>query len=265
MSIQLFKAPEAPAAKFTVLTGGLENGGSHPTPHSPGPEDERRHRITNSPVVFFLRPMGLNDVDAIAPWFENLEDLSLFDRNSPAPMGLEALREYWKADFAAGPPPQKAYWYVARGPDGEPAAIGGLQSINYYHGDAVLPVFVARPMRGRGIGIRMIGLLLDLAFDRLRLTRVTTYYREDNEISARMIRKAAFSEEGRLRKAWHCNGSHLDTVVAGVLRDDWARRRDELRDTLDPKTILQFGTDAGERPWLAGRRKGFPLNCHPGV
>jgi RimJ/RimL family protein N-acetyltransferase len=201
----------------------------------------------NSSGVFSMRPMGLNDVDAIAVWFENLEDLSLFDRNSPAPMGLEALREYWKSDFAAGTLPQKAYWYIAHGCSGEPAALGGLQEINYFRGDAVLPVFVARQARGRGIGIRMIGMLLDLAFDRLRLTRVTTYHREDNEISARMIRKAAFSEEGRLRKAWHCNGRHLDTVVAGVLREDWAKRREELRDTLDRKTVLRFGTDAGER------------------
>ncbi len=201
----------------------------------------------SSSRVFSLRPMGLSDVDAIAPWFENLEDLSLFDRNAPAPMGLEALREYWKADFASGPPPQKAYWYIARSAAGEPVAVGGLQSINYFHGDGVLPVFVAQPMRGQGIGLRITCMLLDLAFDRLRLARVTTFYREDNDISARMIRKAAFVEEGRLRQAWHCNGRHLDMIVAGVLREDWASRRDELRGELDRKTILRFGADAGER------------------
>ncbi len=197
--------------------------------------------------IFSLRPMGLSDLDAIAGWFENLEDLALFDRNAPVPMGLEALREYWKADFAPGPPPQKSYWYMARGAGGEPAAIGGLQSINYLHGDAVLPVFVAKPVRRRGLGLRMTCLLLDLAFDRLRLSRVTTYCREDNTISARMIRKVGFQEEGRLRKAWHCNGSHLDTVVAGILRDEWLSRRDELRRELDPATVLTFGANAGDR------------------
>lgn len=208
---------------------------------------------SNSPSVFSMRAMGLSDVDAIAAWFENLDDLSLFDRNAPAPMGLEALREYWKADFAAGPPPPKAYWYIARGSSGEPAALGGLQSINYFHGDAILPVFVARQVRGRGIGIRLTGMLLDLAFDRLRLTRVTTYYREDNEVSARMIRKAAFTEEGRLRKAWLCDGRYLDMVVAGVLREDWARGRDKLRNELDGRTILKFSANSSERyAWPGG-------------
>jgi RimJ/RimL family protein N-acetyltransferase len=197
--------------------------------------------------VFAVRPMKMSDIDDIATWFENLDDLSLFDRNSPAPMGLEALREYWKADLAAAPPPQKAYWYIARGPDVAAAALGGLQSINYFHGDAVLPVFVAPSARQQGLGLRMTCLLLDLAFDRLHLARVTTFFREDNEISSRMIRKAAFREEGRLRKAWLCNGRRLDMIVAGVLREDWTNCREELRGALDPQTILKFGADASER------------------
>lgn len=201
----------------------------------------------SSSRIFTVRPMKMNDIDDIATWFEDLDDLSLFDRNSPAPMGLEALREYWKADLAAAPPPQKAYWYVARGPDGGAAVLGGLQSINYFHGDAVLPIFVAPTARQQGLGLRMTCLLLDLAFDRLHLTRVTTYFREDNEISSRMIRKAAFREEGRLRKAWLCNGRKLDMIVAGVVREDWMERREALRGTLDAQTILKFGVDGSDR------------------
>jgi RimJ/RimL family protein N-acetyltransferase len=197
--------------------------------------------------IFTVRPMKLSDVEDIASWFENLDDLSLFDRNSPAPMGLEALREYWKADLATAPPPQKAYWLIARGEDGEAAVLGGLQSINYFHGDAVLPVFVAPSARRQGLGLRMTCLLLDLAFDRLHLTRVTTYFREDNEISSRMISKAAFREEGRMRKAWLCNGRQLDMIVAGVLREEWTKRRETLRGALDSQTILKFGSDANER------------------
>jgi RimJ/RimL family protein N-acetyltransferase len=206
--------------------------------------------------IFTVRPMKMNDIDDIAAWFENLDDLSLFDRNSPAPMGLEALREYWKGDLAAAPPPQKAYWYIARGLDGGAAALGGLQSINYFHGDAVLPVFVARSARQQGLGLRMTCLLLDLAFDRLHLTRVTTYFREDNEISSRMIRKAAFCEEGRLRRAWLCNGRQLDMIVAGVLREDWMNRREALRGALDSQTILKFGADGSERYAWPGNALG---------
>ncbi|MGH6873767.1 MAG: GNAT family N-acetyltransferase, partial [Aestuariivirgaceae bacterium] len=94
---------------------------------------------------------------------------------------------------------------------------------------------------------RMTCLLLDLAFDRLHLTRVTTYFREDNEISSRMISKAAFREEGRMRKAWLCNGRQLDMIIAGVLREEWVKRREALRGALDSQIILKFGADANER------------------
>jgi RimJ/RimL family protein N-acetyltransferase len=197
----------------------------------------------NTSKIFTVRPMKLNDIDDIAPWFEDPDDLSLFDRNSPAPMGIEALREYWKADLAAAPPPQKAYWYIARDPNGKEAVLGGLQGINYFHGDAVLPVFVAPSARHQGLGLRMTCLLLDLAFDRLHLRRVTTYFRQDNEISSRMIRKAAFREEGRMRKAWLCNGHQFDTIIAGVLREEWTSHRETLRAALDTQTVLKLASN----------------------
>ena len=206
-----------------------------------------------APYVLSIRALEMSDIDAIATWFGDPEDLSLFERSSPLPKGRETLRENWKEDLAAGPPPAKAFWYVACNTAGEPVAIGGLQTINYPSGDCVLPIFVARAMRRRGIGIRLIGLLLDFAFDRLRLTRVTTYYREDNEISAKLVGRAAFKEEGRMRKAWFCKGTHFDMVVAGVLREEWAKRRNALQGELDRKTILRFGADETDRlAWPRG-------------
>lgn len=205
--------------------------------------------MTKNSRIFTVRPMKLNDIDDIAPWFEDLDDLSLFDRNSPAPMGADALREYWKADLATAPPPQKAYWYIARNSNGKEAALGGLQNINYFHGDAVLPVFVGPSARRQGLGLRMTCLLLDLAFSRLHLRRVTTYFRQDNEISSRMIRKAAFREEGRLRKAWLCNGRQLDMIVAGVLREEWTEHREALRAALDSQTVLKLAYDGNQYAW----------------
>jgi RimJ/RimL family protein N-acetyltransferase len=199
--------------------------------------------------IFTVRPMKLKDIDDIASWFEDIDDLSLFDRNTPAPMGADALREYWKADLATAPPPQKAYWYIARNSKGEEAVLGGLQNINYFHGDAVLPVFVAPSARQQGLGLRMTCLLLDLAFSRLHLRRVTTYFRQDNEISSRMIRKAAFREEGRMRKAWLCNGGALDVIVAGVLREEWTNHRESLRAALDTRTVLKLAYDGDQYAW----------------
>ncbi len=191
--------------------------------------------------IYSVRPMELGDVDLIAPWFNNLEDLSLFNRSSPIPSGRELLREHWKQDLTDSGGPAAAYWYLVTDSKGIPAAIGGLRSVNPIHGDGVLPVFVGRNFRNKGIGFRLIVFLLDLAFGRLRLERVTTYYREDNLTSAKLLERAAFKEEGRLRRAWFNGGSHFDMIVAGVLWQEWKKRREELKDEIANAVKLEFG------------------------
>jgi RimJ/RimL family protein N-acetyltransferase len=201
-----------------------------------------------------VRALELGDIDTIAPWFDDPEDLSLFERSSPLPTSRDAVRLSWKEDLEAGSLPAKAFWYTACGTAGEPAAIGGLQSVDYVNGNCVLPIFVAKPMRGRGIGLRLTALLLDLAFDSLRLTRVTTYYREDNEIIAKLVMKTAFKKEGTMRKTRFFNGEHLDMIVAGVLREEWAKRRAVLQDELDASVVLRFGTGtSGRLTWPNGK------------
>lgn len=205
------------------------------------------------PIILSVRPMTIADIDAVAGWFDSIDDVSFFDRNAVVPAPLDAVREQWREDFDCTSMPPKALWYIAEDPSGRPAAIGGLRSINYINGDAVLPAFVARHVRRRGVGIRLVAMLLDAAFSRLRLVRVTTYYREDNVVSAKITRKAGFREEGRLRKALLANGCHHDMVMVGQLHDEWLSRRELLHDELDRDTVLRYSGPGNERyDWPRG-------------
>jgi RimJ/RimL family protein N-acetyltransferase len=127
---------------------------------------------------FTMRPMTLDDIETVAVWLQDVDDLSLFDRNMAVPPSQDTVRDSWKADLAIAKFPS-AYWFVVESYDREPVAIGGLQSVNYVHGDAVLPILVSKAARGKGLGLRAAMILLDLAFDRLRLRRVTTFFRSD--------------------------------------------------------------------------------------
>lgn len=210
---------------------------------------------TREPTFLNVRPMTISDIDAVADWFDSIDDVSFFDRTAVVPTPLEAVRESWKTDFDPAAMPPKALWYIAEDNSGRSAAIGGLRAINYINGDAVLPAFVGRHMRGRGLGIRLIGMLLDAAFTRLRLVRVTTYYREDNVISARITRKAGFTEEGRLRKALLANGCHHDMMVMGLLREEWSARRETLQSELNGDVVLRFpGAGNEQYDWPRGQR-----------
>jgi RimJ/RimL family protein N-acetyltransferase len=202
---------------------------------------------TRERMILNVRPMMIGDIEAVADWFDSIDDVSFFDRSAVVPTALDAVRESWKSDLDPAAVPPSALWYIAEDHLGRPAAIGGLRSINYINGDAVLPAFVARRVRGRGVGVRLVAMLLDAAFTRLRLVRVTTYYREDNVISARITQKAGFREEGRVRKALLANGCHLDMVVMGLLQEEWGARREDLQMELDGNTILRFPGPGNEQ------------------
>jgi RimJ/RimL family protein N-acetyltransferase len=188
-------------------------------------------------TVLTLRPMLLADVDLLAKWFEDAADYALFDRNATIPVSVEALREAWEEELSS--PKSKARWFIVEDSKHVSLALGGLQSINAVHGDAVLPVFISRRARGRGIGTRLIGLLFDIAFDELKLARVTTYLRSDNVISRRLTSKVGFVEEGRIRRAWRADGYRFDMMALGILRDEWAALRPRLSAELGQHLVIK--------------------------
>ncbi|MFK7942031.1 MAG: GNAT family N-acetyltransferase [Paracoccaceae bacterium] len=172
-----------------------------------------------------LRPMGMDDLAHISTWFWNMDDVAMFDRTTPLPTNKDALHESWRAALSHTDPP-KALWFVAETVDGKPLGIGGLQSINYIHGDAVLPMFISAAARGKGLATAITCRVMELAFNRLRLHRVTTFYREDNAVTERVLAKLGFVDEGRQREGWFVGGTRLDIVQSGILASDWYERRE---------------------------------------
>lgn len=187
---------------------------------------------SNTHSVISFSPMGLNDMDRIAHWFSDFDDVALFDGTMPVPVSPEYVRESWKTALEYRDPP-RALWFMAETEDGTPAGICGLQAINYIHGDAVVPLFVAKHMRRKGVAKALGILVIDMAFERLRLHRLTTIYRDDNLPSAAIIKSLGFIEEGRKREAWYAGGQHRDAVHVGLLKSEWVKRRGTLRGALE--------------------------------
>ncbi|GFE50409.1 acetyltransferase [Roseobacter cerasinus] len=184
------------------------------------------------------RPMELDDISSISNWFWNVSDVALFDRGLPVPVSVDTLRETWRSSIAQASRPG-AYWFMAER-DGTAVGIAGLETVNYIQGDAVLPFFVTEGFRKRGLATAMTVALLDLAFRRLRLHRVTTFYRADNAATARVLEKIGFTEEGRFREAWFVEGDRKDTVIAGILGSEWTTGRDKVIEDLAASCTLSF-------------------------
>ena len=198
--------------------------------------------MTKPQIVYRMRPLSGQDIPRLASWFENARDLSLFDRNSPIPIGPEALEAVWQENLETNMP-RSSYWFAIDDPKGEVAGIGGLQNINYVHGDAVIPLFLSPKVRRSGIGLRATARLMDLAFDQLRLHRLTSYFRVDNLASQQLTAKLGFVVEGQIRSAWYCGGKHYDITMIGILSEEWAQARNTLVKKLGQGTVVVFGED----------------------
>jgi RimJ/RimL family protein N-acetyltransferase len=196
---------------------------------------------------FRLRPLALEHIPDVTRWHERIDDLMLFDRRMPLPLSAAAMEGAWREIILASEP-RTSYWFVIV--DSEDTAVGlaGLQEINYVHGDAILAILIAEADRRNGLGTRAGALLLDAAFDQLRLTRVSTFVRADNEASQRLTTSLGFHEEGRIRKGWFADGAHTDILVIGMLCDEWRAHRETLQTKLGADICLVLG-DGDSKRW----------------
>ena len=74
--------------------------------------------------------------------------------------------------------------------------------------------------RGAGRGSEAVVLLLNFGFRDLNLNRIFLHVFANNEPALRMYEKVGFTREGVLRRAAYIDGSYVDIVVMGILREE---------------------------------------------
>jgi RimJ/RimL family protein N-acetyltransferase len=192
---------------------------------------------------YYVRPLEKSDIATMARWFTDLEDLSAFDRSARIPLSLETSEEIW-SEALGNDGKNGKFWFAIDGSDSNSVGIIGLESFNVINGDAVVALYIAKALRQEGLGVRALALVVDIGFRQLRLNRITSYIRADNEGSRKISRRIGFQVEGCLRQAWFTNGRHADMLVVGLLKDEWMDRRTALMAELDGNTTVSFGSSA---------------------
>ncbi len=192
--------------------------------------------------TFRLRPVEKSDLEVIAPWFQDVEDLALFDRTSRIPFNQSQTEEIWKDAFS--PDNRCKCWFVVESSDGKALGMAGIEAISTVNRDAVIAMFVEKNARRLGIGLRATALLIDFAFRQLGLNRLTSYYRVDNQSSRDLVARVGCQIEGTMRQAWFADGKFHDMIVVGVLNQDWMKHRETLAQELSNDIVVTFGTSA---------------------
>lgn len=102
--------------------------------------------------------------------------------------------------------------------------IGGVafHAINWLNRSAGLGITIGdKSYWGRGYGTDAMRVMMRLGFDKMNLHRLWLHVYEYNRRAIASYEKCGFKREGVLRKERFYRGSYYDTVVMGMLDDEF--------------------------------------------
>lgn len=173
-----------------------------------------------------LRPIKRDDLANFLKWFNDREVTQFLTIYLPM---TEMGEEKWIEEHA-GPVSARAgsvndITFVIEAIENnstKPIGTIGLHGINQKDQTAEFGIAIGeKDYWNNGYGTEATRLLISYAFQSVNLYRITSYVLAFNERSLRMHRKVGFTEEGRQRKAVFKNGSYVDKVMFGLLREEW--------------------------------------------
>lgn len=98
----------------------------------------------------------------------------------------------------------------------------GFHNLDWRNRKAELGILIGeKSLWGRGYGQAAMRALLRHGFETLNLHRVYLRVYEYNERGLRLYRRLGFVEEGRLRRDHYEEGRYWDTLIMGMLREEW--------------------------------------------
>ncbi len=167
----------------------------------------------------YLRPLDRGDAPAFVPWMNDPE-VTRFLR-AYRPMTLRAEEEFIDR---AGQGDDVALAVALR--DGDRLIGGtGLHDFDLRCRRASFGIFIGpREEWGKGYGSEATRLMVGYAFETLNLNRVSLQVYEYNPRGIRAYEKVGFRREGVLRQDVFRDGRYWDTIVMGILREEWKPR-----------------------------------------
>ncbi len=173
-----------------------------------------------------LRAIEREDLPRFVRWFndpEVRENLDLF-----LPMSL-AEEEKWFEDVLEKDSIERPFAIDFReGDDWVHLGGCGLFSFNQQARHAAFGISIGdKSYWDKGIGMDALQTILRYGFETLNLNRVYLRVHESNHRAIQVYQKVGFIEEGRLRDDRFAHGIYEDTLVMGILRDEWEARNQE--------------------------------------
>ena len=166
-----------------------------------------------------LRAQEMTDLDRAYRW---INDREVTEHLSMRYQVSRAAEEEWLTNRARRMPTFSDISFAIETKDGE--HIGNLD-FHFAHQEdrnASLGVMIGeKEYWSKGYGTDAIVTMLRFGFDEMNLNRVQLSVHDGNDRAKACYRKCGFVEEGRLRQDRFTRGRYIDTVIMGVLRDEF--------------------------------------------
>ncbi|MFO0969258.1 MAG: GNAT family protein [Gemmataceae bacterium] len=168
-------------------------------------------------ATIYLRPLERVDAPVAQVWFNDPAIRRLIARFQPMnQQSEEALIDQVNKDEHA-----LALAIVHKELD-QPIGITGLMNIDFRNRHALFGITIGnKDFWGQGIGTETTALVAQHAFETINLNRLGLHVYEFNERAIRAYERVGYRREGVLRQSFFSEGRYWDTVVMGLLREEW--------------------------------------------
>jgi RimJ/RimL family protein N-acetyltransferase len=101
----------------------------------------------------------------------------------------------------------------------------GLHRIDWENRNAEAGIVIGKKEHwNKGYGTDAMMAILDFAFNQMNLHRVYLRVFEYNQRGVRSYQKCGFKKEGALREDRYIRGEYRDTILMGILRDEFNKK-----------------------------------------
>lgn len=170
-----------------------------------------------------LREFEQADLEPMRRWVTDPDTTRYLSDTFTVPQTYEQTAQY--LDGLLGGSNPGVHLVIADLMSGDYLGQCDLMKITSYSRKASLAIVLGPEHQCKGYGTEAIGLLLELAFDHLNLNRVQLRVHAGNIQALRCYEKCGFVREGVLRQDMYTGGKYSDSIIMGILREDWERTR----------------------------------------
>jgi ribosomal-protein-alanine N-acetyltransferase len=162
---------------------------------------------------FRIRPLEENDIAALVKYAGNPRVAEQLEDRFPHPYTVGDARR-WLATLATQDPLTN---FAIVSPHEMIGGIGLDLREDVYFRTAEIGYWLGEPFWGQGIATSAVRAMTRWSFDNLNLVRLEARVFETNPASGRVLEKAGFACEGRLRKSVTKEGKTMDQTIYAVL------------------------------------------------